>query len=174
MFRSLLTSFRHQARLQAEIIALRHQLTVLQRTPYPKRLLLNQTDRWFWVWLSRLWSGWRSALIIVKPETVIGWHRRGFQWYWTWKVRHGRPGRPKVSKETRELIRTMSRENVIWGAPRIRSELLKLRYRDFRSFRGEIHGPSSEASIPNLEDISPQPRVSTRFDRFLHGAYDLV
>lgn len=174
MFRSLLTGFRQQARLQAEIIALRHQLTVLQRTPYPKRLLLNQTDRWFWVWLSRLWSGWRSALIIVKPETVIGWHRRGFQWYWTWKVRHGRPGRPKVSKETRELIRTMSRENVIWGAPRIRSELLKLRYRDFRSFRGEIHGPSSEASIPNLEDISPQPRVSTRFDRFLHGAYDLV
>jgi putative transposase len=71
-------------------------------------------------------SGWRSDLIIVKPETVIGWHRRGFQWYWTWKVRHGRPGRPKVSKETRDLIRTMSRKNVIWGAPRIRSELLKL------------------------------------------------
>src|SRR2546428_10493695 len=59
---------------------------------------------------------------IVKPETVIGWHRRGFQWYWTWKIRHGRPGRPKVPRETRE----MSRENVIWGAPRIRSELLKL------------------------------------------------
>ncbi len=122
----MLTGFRQQARLQTEIIALRHQLTVLQRTPYPKRLLLNRTDRCFWVWLSRFWSGWRSALIIVKPETVIGWHRRGFQWYWTWKIRHGRPGRPKVPRETRELIRTMSRENVIWGAPRIRSELLKL------------------------------------------------
>src|SRR5262245_388288 len=61
MFRSLLTGFRQQARLQAEIIALRHQLTVLQRTPYPKRLLLNQTDRWFWVWLSRLWSGFCSC-----------------------------------------------------------------------------------------------------------------
>src|SRR5207244_142770 len=71
-------------------------------------------------------SGRDGALIMVKPETVIGWHRRGFQWYWTWKIRHGRPGRPKVPRETRELIRTMSRENVIWGAPRIRSELLKL------------------------------------------------
>src|SRR5436853_7258750 len=77
MFRSVLGGFRQQAALQAEIIALRHQLTVLQRAPYPKRLLLNRTDRWFWVWLSRLWSGWRSALIIVKPDTVIGWHRQG-------------------------------------------------------------------------------------------------
>src|SRR5262249_6036086 len=85
MFRSLLSVFRQQAKMQAEIIALRHQLTVLQRTPYPKRLLLNRTDRWFWVWLSRLWSAWRSALIIVKPETVVGWHRRGFQSYWTYQ-----------------------------------------------------------------------------------------
>jgi hypothetical protein len=77
LFRSLLRSFRQQAKLQAEIIALRHQLTVLQRTPYPKRLLLNRIDRWFWVGC-RFWSGSRSALIIVKPETVIGWHRRGF------------------------------------------------------------------------------------------------
>ena len=76
MFLNLLRGFRQQVKLQAEIIALRHQLTVLQRTPYPKRLLLNPTDRWFWVWLSRSWSGWRSALIIVKPETVIGWHCR--------------------------------------------------------------------------------------------------
>src|SRR5262245_44593258 len=174
LFNSLFVGLQTRARMQAEIIALRHQLTVLQRTRKSKRPIIKPSDRCLWVWLWRLWSEWRSALIIVKPETVIGWHRQGFRWYWTWKVRHGRPGRPKVSKETRELVRTMSRENVIWGAPRIRSELLKLRYRDFRSFRGEIHGPSSEASIPNLEDISPQPRVSTRFDRFLHGAYDLV
>jgi len=86
--------------MQAEIIALRHQLTVLQRTQKPKRLLLNRGDRCLWVWLSQLWSGWRSALLIVKPETVIGWHRQGFRWYWTWKIRHGRPGRPLVQKET--------------------------------------------------------------------------
>src|SRR6266850_3817598 len=88
---SLLIGFRGQPALQAEIIALRHQLTVLQRNQKPKRLILNRADRCFWVWLSRAWSGWRSSLIFVKPETVIGWHRQGFRWYWTWKIRHGRP-----------------------------------------------------------------------------------
>jgi putative transposase len=64
--------------------------------------------------------------VIAKPDTVVDWHRRGFRWYWTWKVRHGKAGRPSVPKATRELIRTMSRDNVLWGAPRIHSELLKL------------------------------------------------
>src|SRR5215469_4157702 len=122
---SLLMGLRSQAVMQAEIIALRHQLTVLQRNQ-PKRLVLNRADRCLWVWLSRLWSGWRYSLIIVKPETIIGWHRQGFRWYWTWKIRHGRSGRPRVPKETRDLIRIMSRENPLWGAPRIHSELLKL------------------------------------------------
>jgi len=112
--------------MQAEIIALRHQLIVLQRTQKPKRLILGRSDRCLWVWLSHLWSRWRSALIIVKPETVIGWHRQGFQWYWTWKIRHGRSGRPLVSRETRDLVRTISRNNPLWGAPRIHGELLKL------------------------------------------------
>jgi putative transposase len=123
---SLLTGFHGQAALQAENIALRHQLTVLQRNHKPNRTVLKASDRCLWVWLSRLWSNWRSALIIVKPETVIGWHRKGFRWYWTWKVRHGKPGRPLVPKGTRDLIRTMSRENPTWGAPRIHSELMKL------------------------------------------------
>ncbi len=74
----------------------------------------------------QFWPRWRSALWIVKPATVIDWHRRGFRWYWTWKIRHGLRGRPCVAKETRELIRTLSRDNVGWGAPRIHSELLKL------------------------------------------------
>jgi putative transposase len=126
MLNSLLIGLRGQAAMQAEIIALRHQLTVFQRTQKPKRIILNGIDRCLWVWLSRLWSGWRSALIMVKPETVIGWHHQGFRWYWTWKVRHGRSGRPRVPKETRHLIRIMSRENPLWGAPRIHSELLKL------------------------------------------------
>jgi putative transposase len=123
---SLLTGLRGQAAVQAENIALRHQLTVLQRTHQTKRPVLKPRDRCLGVWLSRLWSNWRSALIIVKPETVIGWHRQGFRWYWTWKIRHGKPGRPQVPKDTRDLIRTMSRENPIWGAPRIHSELMKL------------------------------------------------
>jgi putative transposase len=123
---SLLTRVRGQAAVQAEIIALRHQLTVFQRTQKPKRVMLNAVDRCLWVWLSKLWTGWRSALIMVRPETVINWHRQGFRWYWTWKVRHGRSGRPQVPNQTRDLIRTMSRENPLWGAPRIHSELLKL------------------------------------------------
>jgi len=80
MLNSLLIGLRGQAALQAEIIALRHQLTVFQRTQKPKRIMLNGIDRCLWVLLSRLWSGWRSALIMVKPETVIGWHHQGFRW----------------------------------------------------------------------------------------------
>jgi hypothetical protein len=76
MLNSLLIGLRGQAAMQAAIIALRHQLTVFQRTQKPKRIMLNGIDRCLWVWLSRLWSGWRSALIMVKPETVIGWHHR--------------------------------------------------------------------------------------------------
>jgi putative transposase len=89
LLKSLLTGLRSQAVVQAEIIALRHQLTVLQRSQKPRRLILNRIDRYLWVWLSRLWSGWRSALIIVKPETVIGCHHQAFQRYWTWKIRQG-------------------------------------------------------------------------------------
>jgi putative transposase len=81
-------------------------------------------DRLLWVWLSRIWSGWRSALAIVRPETVVAWHRKGFRLFWTWKVRHGQLGRPVISREVRDLIRKMCRENPSWGAPRIHGELL--------------------------------------------------
>jgi len=107
-----------------EVLALRHQLTVMQRSV--KRAKLTPADRFLWAWLAVTWRDWRSALIIVKPETVIGWHRRGFRLFWTWKSRHGRRGRPSVPVETRQLIRRMSRENPLWGAPRIHGELLKL------------------------------------------------
>jgi putative transposase len=129
MLKSLLTGLRGRVAMQAEIIALRHQLIVFQRTQKPKRIMLKGIDRCLWVWLSRLWSGWQSSLIMVKPETVIRWHHQGFRWYWTWKVRHEQSGRPRVPKETRDLIRIMSRENPLWGAPRIHSELLKLGFR---------------------------------------------
>jgi putative transposase len=97
----------------------------LQRSSRGQRLRLRVFDRFFWVWLSRLWSGWQSALLIVKPETVISWHRKGFRLYWAWKSRH-RQGRPNASTEIRDLIRKMSVANPRWGAPRIDGELLKL------------------------------------------------
>ena len=106
--------------LAAENLALRQQLAILQRTlPRPK---LQRRDRRFWVWLSRLWANWRSVLVIVKPETVIRWHRWGFRYYWRWKSRK-RGGRPKTAQEVIDLIRRMAGENATWGAPRIQSEL---------------------------------------------------
>jgi transposase InsO family protein len=116
--------FLDRAALHTEILALRQQVAVLKRKrPRPS---LRMADRVFWVILSCLWPGWRHSLVIVKPETVIGWHRKGFRLFWTWKSRRGKPGRPPVSREIRDLIRRMSRENTLWGAPRIHGELLKL------------------------------------------------
>ena len=85
--------------MQLEILALRHQINVLRRSQRG-RVRLSPADRLFWTWLMHLWSGWRSALAIVKPETVIAWHRKGFRLYWTWKSRHGQPGRPALAKES--------------------------------------------------------------------------
>ena len=125
LFGALCCFFRTRAVLQLEIVALRHQINVLRRSQQG-RVRLRAADRLFWTCLRRLWSGWRSALVIVKPETVIAWHRQGFRLYWSWKSRHGQPGRPELAKETRELIRRMSLANPLWGAPRIHGELLKL------------------------------------------------
>jgi putative transposase len=122
---TLSSMFRSRAMLELENLALRHQVGVLQRSAR-KRPRLTPADRLLWVGLSRLWRDWRSALAIVKPETVVAWHRAGFRRFWTWKVRRGQPGRPAISHEIRGLIRQMSRENPGWGAPRIHGELLKL------------------------------------------------
>ena len=125
---SLLHSLRFMVRsrvsLHLEIIALRHQLAVVNRSRRP-HLRVTPVDRMLWVWLARSWRGWRSAIHIVKPETVIAWHRRGFRLFCTWKSQH-RSGRPTVSPDVRALIREMSTANPLWGAPRIHGELLKL------------------------------------------------
>jgi len=121
---TLRTWARSRAALQLEVLALRHQLQVLHRSRH-RRGRLAKTDRWLWVLLSRLWTEWRLALVIVKPETVIAWHRRGFRLWWTSKSRC-RMGRPTVPTEIRTLIRTMAEANPRWGAPRIHGELLKL------------------------------------------------
>ncbi len=121
--RSLL---RGQVGLAAENLALRQQLAILEQGS--KRPRLRNRDRIFWAWLSRLWPNWRSVLLIVQPETVIRWHQQGFRLYWRWKSRSGKVGRPSIDSEIRKLIRRMSRENSLWGTPRIRSELRLLGY----------------------------------------------
>ena len=125
LFATLSSVFRSRSALELENLALRHQIGELQRSAR-KRLTLTSVDRILWVWLSRAWSGWRSALAIVQPETVLAWHRAGLRLFWTWKVRRGQPGRPVIPREVRDLIRRMCRENPGWGAPRIHGELLKL------------------------------------------------
>src|SRR4051812_44384232 len=117
-------AFKSRTTLQLENLALRHQLGILRRSV--KRPKLTPADRLIWIWLCEVWSDWRSSLTIVKPETVIAWHRKGFRLLWTWKVRGGQPGRPAVPKDVRGLIRKMCRDNPLWGAPRIHGELLKL------------------------------------------------
>ena len=117
-------AFKSRAALHLENLALRHQLGVLQRSV--KRPRLTSPDRLLWAWLCEIWTDWRSALVIVKPQTVVAWHRKSFRLFWTWKIRRGKPGRPVVPKAVRHLIRQLCLANPLWGAPRVHGELLRL------------------------------------------------
>jgi hypothetical protein len=120
----LISPFRTRVRLEAEIILLRHQLSVLRQRA-PSRPRLTVADRLLFVWLCCLFPSAMNALTIVQPETVIRWNRMGFRLYWRWKSR-ARGGRPRIPGDIRRLIREMSLANRLWGAPRIHGELLKL------------------------------------------------
>ncbi len=115
--------FRSRADIALEVLALRQQVAVLKRKrPQPT---LNSLDRFFWTTLRRFWSRWTDVLVIVKPETVVGWHRAGFRLFWRWRSRP-RGGRPKITDEIRGLIRRLVADNPDWGAPKIHGELQKL------------------------------------------------
>ncbi len=124
LLRAGVSSLKNKRELAMENLALRQQLAVYKRNA--KRPKLTNADRGFWMALMRWWPKWREALIIVKPETVIFWHRKGFRLFWAWKSRH-RGGRPKTDAEVRALVRQMAEQNH-WGATRIHGELLKLGY----------------------------------------------
>ena len=115
--------FKPPRRLEVENLFLRHQLNVALRRP--ERVRLRAADRALMVWMTRRWPSLLGLSRVVQPDTILRWHRAGFRAYWHWKSR-GRPGRPRVSRELRELIQRMSKENPLWGAPRIHGELLKL------------------------------------------------
>jgi len=120
----LVSWFQSRHAMQLEILALRHQLAVYQHRV--KRPPLQPADRLFWAWLSRLWSGWQQGLEFVQPRTVIAWQKKRFRDYWRRLSQSGKPGRPTISKEVRELIQDMWRSNPTWGSPRIVGELRKL------------------------------------------------
>src|SRR5262252_5642373 len=120
----LILPFKSKSRLEAENVALRHQVMVLRRQ-VGSRVHLTNLDRLFLVHFYHWFPSIRRVLAIVRPETVVRWHRAGFRCYWRWKSR-SRGGRPQISTELRALIRQISIENPLWGAPRIHGELLKL------------------------------------------------
>ena len=121
---ALAAPFKLKSRLEAENAALRHQLIVLRRK-LPGRVRLTNNDRWFFIQLYRWFPSILTALTIIQPDTLVHWHRAGFRRYWRWKSR-SRGGRPQIETDLRSLIRRMSIENPLWGAPRIHGELLKL------------------------------------------------
>src|SRR6266478_4755477 len=135
--------------LALENLALRQQLALLRHRS--KRPRFGRLDRAFWMWLSKRWAGWRKALHVVRPETVIRWHRQGFRAFWTWKSRRGRIGRPPIGSEPAHLIRTMAHANPLWGAPRIHGELLKLGFEVCCFACSGLKGPrSAVAGQPSL------------------------
>src|SRR6202048_2908305 len=120
----LASPFKSKLRLEAENAVLRHQLNVVKRR-LPGRVRLTKNDLWFFIQLYRCFPFILQVLTIIRPETLIHWHRSGFRCYWRWKSR-SLGGRPQIETDLRVLIRQMSMENPLWGAPRIHGELLKL------------------------------------------------
>jgi hypothetical protein len=148
----LLDCFKSRGRLEAEVIVLRHQINILRRR-LPKRVRPSVLDRTIFVWLYRLFPDISTAVAIIRPETVVHWHRMGFRAWWRWKSRNP-GGRPMIDRELRDLVRRMCEENPLWGAPRIHGELLKLGF-DVALDGFEIHAETARSALTRLEDFSP-------------------
>ena len=153
----LASPFKSKIRLEAENAALRHQLVVLRRK-LKGRARITSNDRWFFVQLYCWFPSILPALMIIRPETLVRWHRAGFRRYWRWRSRSP-GGRPPIEAELRALIRQMSRENLLWGAPRIHGELLKLGFELAQSsvakYMVEHRGPPSQGWRTFLRNHEP-------------------
>ena len=153
----LASPFKSKSRLEAENAVLRHQLIVLRRKVRGRAQLTNN-DRWFLVQMYRWFPSILKVVTIVQPETLVRWHRAGFRCYWRWKS-NSRGGRPPIEMELRALIRQMSTENQLWGAPRIHGELLKLGFSVAQSTVGKYmvkrRGPPSQGWKTSLRNNAP-------------------
>src|SRR5260221_12857215 len=149
--------FNSKLRLQAENAVLRHQLIVLMRRLHGRVRLTNH-DRWFFIQLYRWFPSILKVLTIIRPETLVRWHKVGFRCYWRWKS-HRRGGRPQIDMELRRLIRLMSMENRLWGEPRIHGEMLKLGFEVAQSsvakYMVKHHGPPSQGWNTFLRNHAP-------------------
>src|ERR1700685_2825780 len=154
----LASPFKSNIRLEAENAVLRHQLIVLRRKLKGRSRLTNN-DRWFFIQLYRWCPSILQVLTIIRPETLVRWHRAGFRCYWRWKSRPS-GGRPQIATELRGLIRRMSMENPLWGAPRIHGELLKLGFEVAQSSVAEYmvkrRGPPSQGGRAFLYNHAAQ------------------
>src|ERR1700739_1033848 len=153
----LASPFKSKMQLEAENAVLRHQLIILRRRLHGRVGLTNH-DRWFLIQLYRWFPSILQVLTIVRPETLVRWHRAGFRCYWRWKSRR-RAGRPQISTELRALIRRMSIENPLWGSPRIHGELLKLAFEVAQSsvakYMVKRRGPPSQGWRTFLQNHAP-------------------
>lgn len=153
----LASPFKSKSRLEAENAALRHQLIVLRRK-VPGRVRLTNNDRWFLIQLYRWFPSILRVLTIIQPETLVRWHRAGFRFYWRW-ISGSRGGRPRIKRDLRVLIRQMSMENPLWGAPRIHGELLKLGFDVAQStvakYMATRRGPPSQGWRTFLQNHAP-------------------
>src|ERR1700694_5480877 len=153
----LASPFKSKLRLEAENAVLRHQLIVLKRRLHG-RVRLRNNDRWFFIQLYRWFPSILKVLTIIRPETLVRWHRAGFRCYWRWKSRP-QGGRPQIDTELRVLIRRMSVENPLWGAPRIHGELLKLGFEIAQSsvakYMVKRRGPPSQGWRTFLRNHAP-------------------
>ena len=165
--RSLVSVAKVRRNLVLENLALRHQIAVLQRQS--KKPPLKNSDRLLWVGLRRIWPGWKSALYLVQPATVVKWHRSGFRAYWRRKSR-SKGGRPRVDPEVRKLIRDMWNMNPTWGRPRIHAELAKLGITVGDSTVAR-YKPRRRQPPSQSWDLSGQSRSGHRSCRLLHSAH---
>jgi putative transposase len=157
LLRTLRSAFRTHTDLALENLALRQQLAALHLCA--PRLRLRRADRVFSMGLSQIWSRWSNALVIVKPDTVVHWHRAGFRLFWRWKSRSRTPAKDDVPAEVKQLLRRMAEANVTWGAPRIHGELLKLGI--------EISERSVSRFMPKRERMPPSQTWRTFLDNHL-------
>src|SRR5713226_1861960 len=142
---------RSRASLELELIALRHQVTVLRRQR-PGRPQLSSLDRLLWVWLYRIWPQIIDTMVLVKPATVVQWHRKGFRLYWRWRSR--RPGRPKIGTEIRDLIGRMKQsQSAVGCAPHPRGTA-QARHQDQPGHSWAVDAVASQGALPDLADLS--------------------
>ena len=171
MLGALASMFKTSSQLRLENLALRQQLAVLRRSA-PKRLKLTTADRIFWVWLLRVWDDWKSALMIVKAATVVAWHRKGFGLFWEWRIRRGKPGRPRVPQQVRDSDPDDEPQQPALGCTAHSRRVAETGYRDYPTHCRQIHGATSMTPLTNLADVPSESCEEHGIGRLFHGADD--